>query len=223
MESWHVATTRPGRQRQAVDGLLSLGEFVEEVYAPSRVAPSFSRGAVVRRESFWLGPIVLARWDAADPYAWHAICDLAAVSGIFGGGYPSPVPDEHVEITRRRIAVVESGAARLAPAPCSAGDLVQFSHLAFYDQTGTAVEVDVGFVCVEISLLGFPTVIPVPFDAIDRVVERAAERETLSASSEARQPYISPQRRLSRYAKRLRERARDRRAVQFDPSRVARA
>jgi transcription antitermination factor NusG len=185
MDPWHLAVTRLGLQRHAIAALQGLPD-ITEVYAPSRSMVRVIRGQRISREIPWLGPLVLARWDGDNPHIWHDVRRSLGVTGIVGGEFPKPIREGEVERLRAWLSMLETrGQADLKPAPCAIGDEIMFSYLAFQNTIGKVDFVGDDYADVKIALLGYPTIVPVPFDAVERIIENewgpAPEPEHLPA------------------------------------------
>jgi hypothetical protein len=165
---WHAVVARHGQAPQAVKALEAL-ECVAETCAPSRVTIEVRGGKRMEHRAFYLGPLVLGRWDGADPHVWHDINDLPSVFGIFGGWPPADVPDGQVERMLDRIRDAELNAPVVLP-PCKAGDIVRFSHLGmFFRVVARCI-----WVCerdqtvgVRVRLLGHDHIVTVPYEGIE--------------------------------------------------------
>jgi hypothetical protein len=96
VDDWHVAIAQFGRFSHAAEALEPLG-CVSEICAPMRLEKALVRGRGVERKSAWLGSLILARWETADPYAWHDVNGLRDVRAIMGGWPPAVVANAAIE------------------------------------------------------------------------------------------------------------------------------
>lgn len=167
MTSWHVVIARSGKWALVNSTLAALPSIVE-VCAPRRTETVVRCGVKSERITSWLGPLTLARWATSDPHVWHEINALDHVAAILGGWPPAVVTESAVQVMLNTIQIIESKGQDLGSPPCSAGDLVRFTHLAFYRLIARCVWVSDALVGVRVQILGRDQVIPVPWAAVER-------------------------------------------------------
>lgn len=149
---------------------------IENVYAPVKAGPG--------RPVFWLGSLILARWDADDPHMWHDVARCDGVGQILGasGARPWPpmtVPDAALALFKEAVARED---AKLSGGyfpeddnpPCAAGDAVRFSYLAFLRCSGHCLWVYRGIVGVKIRMLGYDHLLQVPYEFVEKPQEIVA-------------------------------------------------
>jgi hypothetical protein len=168
---WHVILCEASHTLRAA-AALARHAFVEEVYSPVRIVRSTSRGRTIDIQLPWLGNMALARWDSADAHAWHDIKAIPDVHGILGGWPPAEVPDRDVARFDRQIAEIVNGHAIDIQPPCSAGDIVRFSHLAFHRVMGRCLWVSRGLAGVRVTMLGHDCSVSVPWACIEIMADR---------------------------------------------------
>jgi hypothetical protein len=127
---WHIVLCRHHLLAATVTRLAKL-PCVEEVYAPCRNITAIVRGRAVTRQSFFLGGLVLARWDGDDPHAWHDVRDTIGALAIVGGEHPVTVADPNVEEFHAVVAEINGGTLPHVKPPCAIGDVVRFTFGPF--------------------------------------------------------------------------------------------
>lgn len=173
--AWHAVVTGGGRQGEVVAGLTLLDD-TRETYAPVRIETVIERGRRSQRVGFWLGPLVLVRFGGPiDGHLWHAVNDLAGSRGFIGGFAPLPIREREI-VGLREWLEDHSVEELLHPAPCVVDDRVAFTQGPFVGWTGDVVEVGSGIVVIKVYLLGGPTLVTVPFDAINGILVPASDR-----------------------------------------------
>lgn len=163
---WHVALLCWDRWQHAHDALQALS-CVADVCVPTRIEVAILRGRKVERRVPWLGPLALARWPTEDPHAWHDVANLRPILGIVGGWPPAVVPSAQVDRLLRSIDILENRPEEKAEPPCKPGNIVRFTHLAFFRLLARCVWVSDMQVGLRITLLGREVVVPVPWAAVE--------------------------------------------------------
>lgn len=169
-EAWHVAICDRARVMDAARAIGNLS-CISEVCAPFTTVKLVRRGRALEVVRPWLGPMVLARWPGADPFAWHDVMDTVYVADILGGWMPATVPDASVTQFLKAIDDLQNISTAEQVPPCAPGDAVRFSHLnIFYRVIGHCIWIAAGLVGIRVSLLGRETIISVPYAGIEETI-----------------------------------------------------
>lgn len=148
---WHVAATKPGRERLACE---QLGNQDFEVFLPLLRRTVRARGRLEdRREAYFPGYVFL-RFDPDEP-GWRAVNSTRGVRRlIMAGERPLPLPRGFVEQLR---ASANADGVVAPDQELSAGDRVRIVAGPFADLIGTLEHMDRrGRLAVLIELLNGP-------------------------------------------------------------------
>ena len=164
MLSWQVVRSEPGRTVRAREAIARL-PYVTEVYAPVMGGD--------HRPLFWLGSLILVRWDTTDPYTWHEVKHCDGVSHILGGETPMVVSEASLERFKAEIYRLEHPAEIVdEPAPCEAGDSVEFTFLeCFLNSPGTCLWASKGVVQIKYRMMGRDHLVLVPYKYVHKLEE----------------------------------------------------
>lgn len=168
-----------GRTIRARDNLIKL-LGTDQIYAPVRGGD--------HAPVFYLGPLILARWDTDDwpdlqgRRTWHAVADCDGVARILGD-WPDLMTVSPASLASFKTAIAEDEARQRGDEPindippCKASDTIVFSYLDIFVRcVGTCLWTNRGMVGVRYHMLGHDQLLQIPYRFIEGVKQKISTK-----------------------------------------------